>query len=208
MSDLRGNMIAGTVLASFLGVLGLQTVADGVYASHYPETPGLAIEVAVAPEPGQDSAPKPIDWGTVLADPAALPALIARGDQLHKACVTCHSFEPGGANGTGPALYDVVGRVSGTHGGFAYSDAMKAHAKPWTYDELAGFIAAPAAYIRGTKMAFVGYRKQEDQIAIVAFLRSLAPSPAPLPAPLPVEAAPAAAPEAPAGEAPPADPAP
>lgn len=194
--NLRGNMIMGTLLASFLGVLGLREVANAVYDTHAPEKPGYTVEVEAAPTPGADTAPKPIDWGVVLADAAALPELIAKGEKLHTACKSCHTFEPGGANGTGPALYGIVNRVSGTHPGFAYSDPMKAHAAPWTYDELAHFIAAPATYIRGTKMSFAGYRRQEDQIALVAYLRTLAPSPAPLPAPLPVEAAPAEAPPA------------
>jgi cytochrome c len=204
MSDLRGNMIIGATLAAFLGVLGLRTGADAVYETHYPEKSAFAIDLPDAPAAGEaaDAAPKPIDWGTVLADPANLAALVTKGEQLHKACVTCHTFEPGGANGTGPNLYGVVGRVSGTHPGFAYSDPMKAHAKPWTYDELAAFIAAPASYIRGTKMSFAGYRRQDDQVALVAYLRAQAASPAPLPAPLPAEA-PA---EAPAAGADPATP--
>lgn len=204
--NLRGNMIIGATLASFLGILGLQQGADTLFATHYPEKSAYAIDVPDAPAGGgAAAAPKPIDWGTVLADPANLATLVTKGEQLHKACVTCHTFEAGGANGTGPNLYGVVGRVSGTHAGFAYSDPMKAHAKPWTYDELAHFIAAPASYIRGTKMSFAGYRRQDDQVALIAFLRAQAASPAPLPAPLPPEAPaapadPAAAPAAPAAE--------
>lgn len=201
--NLNGNMIAGAVLASCLGVLGLGQIGDALYATHYPEKPGYAIDVQETPSAGgAPTAPKPIDWGVVLADPATLPALIAKGEALHKACTTCHNFDPGGPNGTGPNLYGVVGRMSGTHPGFEYSDAMKAHGQPWSLDELSHFIAGPAAYIRGTKMSFAGYRKQEDQIALIAFLRTLAPSPVALPAPLPAEA-PAPAP-ADAAAAPPA----
>ncbi len=206
--NLRGNMILGTVLASCLGVLGLRTVSETAIEAHYPEKAGYEVVIPDAPAPGAaDAAPKPIDWGVVLADATNLPAILTKGEQLHKACVACHSFEAGGANGTGPALYGVVGRMAGAHPGFQYSEAMAAHGKPWTLDELAAFIAAPATYIRGTKMSFAGYRKQEDQVAIVAFLRAQAASPAPLPAPLPVEAAPAeAAPaDAPAEGAAPAE---
>jgi cytochrome c len=206
--NLRGNMIIGTTIAAFLGVLGLREGANALYDTHYPEKPGYAVDVPDAPAAGAGpAAPKPIDWGVVLADAAAAPALLAKGEQLHKACVTCHSFDAGGANGTGPGLYGVVGRAAGAYPGFAFSDAMKAHAKPWTYDELAAFIASPASYIRGTKMSFAGYRRQEDQIAIVAYLRAQAASPAPLPAPLPVEAPaePAAAPDPAAAPAAPAE---
>jgi len=184
--NLRGNMIVGATLAASLGVLGLMTGADTIYASHYPEKAGYAIDIPDAPVPGQSAAPRPIDWGVVLADAATQPALLTKGEQLSKACTTCHTFNAGGANGTGPNLHGVVGRQSGTHAGFVYSDAMKAHARPWSYDELAAFLASPAGYLRGTKMSFVGYRRQEDQIAMIAYLRAQSPGAPPLPAPLPV----------------------
>lgn len=203
--NLQLNMIAGATLASVLGIMGLGTLGDTLLASHYPEKPGYAPEVVVAPPPGEvAAAPKPIDWGTLFADPANLATLVAQGEKIHAQCKSCHTFEAGGANGTGPALYNIVNRVSGTHAGFAYSDVMKAHAAPWTYDELSGFLASPNGYMRGTKMAFAGVKKEPDRVALIAYLRSLSPSPAAIPAPLPAEApvapaeAPAAAPEAPA----------
>ena len=123
--NLRGNMIIGTVLASFLGVLGLQQLSGGVYHSNYPEKAGFTVDVPDAPAAGGALvAPKPIDWGVVLADAATLPALVTKGEQLHKACLTCHNFDSGGPNGTGPNLYGVVGRMSGSHPGFAYSEAI------------------------------------------------------------------------------------
>jgi len=186
--NLRNNMIAGATLASFLGVLGLMTVGDGLYASNYPEKPGYAPEVAEAPAPAAvAAAPKPTDWGALLGDAATLPTLVAQGEKLHAQCVSCHTFEPGGANGTGPNLYDIVNRVSGSYAGFAYSEVMAAHAAPWTYDELSKFIASPNGYMRGTKMAYAGIRRESDRVALIAYLRSLSPSPAAIPAPLPAE---------------------
>lgn len=197
--DLRGNMVIGTVLASALGVLALQQLAGGVYVTNYPDKPGYAVDAPAEPAGGAAAeAPKPIDWGVVLADASTLPALVAKGDQLHSTCKTCHNFDSGGPNMTGPNLYGVVGRMAGTHPGYAYSDAMKAHGKAWSYDELSSFLTSPANYIHGTKMSFAGYRKPEDRVAVIAFLRTLAPSPAPLPAPLPPEAAAPAAGAAPA----------
>lgn len=202
--NLRNNMIAGATLAAVLGILGLGEVGNSLFASHYPEKPGFAPEVAEGPtETGPAAAPKPIDWGLLFGDAAALPGLVAQGEKIHAQCKSCHTFEPGGANGTGPGLYDTVGRMSGTHAGFAYSEAMVAHAKPWTYDELSNFLKAPNTYIRGTKMAFAGVKKESDRVALVAYLRSLSANPAPIPAPLPAEA-PVAPAEAPADGAAPA----
>jgi cytochrome c len=205
--NLRFNMIAGATLASVLGIMGLGSLGDALFASHYPEKAGYAPEVAETPAGGgAAAAPKQIDWGTLLGDAAALPGLVAQGEKVHAQCKTCHTFEAGGAEGTGPNLYGVVGRVSGSHPGFAFSDAMKAHAAPWTYDELSNFLKSPNGYIRGTKMAFAGVKKDSDRVALIAYLRSLAASPAPIPAPLPAEAAPAEA--APGGETPAPAPAP
>jgi cytochrome c len=195
MSDNLGfNMVAGAGIAAVLGVMGLGVASDAIFASHYPEKPGYEVAVAETGGGGEEAAaPKPTDWGTVLADEATLVGLVEKGQRVAGACKACHSFDPGGANGTGPALYQILGRVSGTHAGFTYSDAMKAHAAPWTYEDLDKFLAGPAKYIPGTKMTFAGVRKEEDRIALMAYLRTLDTSPKPLPAPLPAEAAPAAA---------------
>jgi cytochrome c len=207
--NLRNNMIAGATLAAVLGILGLGEVGNQLYASHYPEKPGFAPEVVEGPTPGGGAAeaPKPIDWGLLFGDAAALPALVAKGEKVHAQCKSCHTFEPGGANGTGPGLYETVGRTAGTHAGFTYSDAMVAYAKPWTYDGLSNFLKAPNSYIRGTKMAFAGVKKESDRVALIAYLRSLSASPAAIPAPLPAEAPAAVPAEAPAdGAAAPAEP--
>lgn len=205
MSDLRFNTIAGVVLASGVLIMGLREVGTIVFHPHYPETPGYAVEIqAAAPSgPVEEAAPVQPDFGRLFADTAQLTALIAEGDKVHKQCASCHQVEKGAANGTGPALWDVFGRVAGAHEGFAYSDAMKAYAKPWSYDNLYAFLAAPAKYIPGTKMSYAGLRRSDDRVALVAYLRSLSDSPAALPAPLP-EAAPPAAEEAAAPEAAPA----
>jgi cytochrome c len=87
----------------------------------------------------------------------------------------------------------------GSHAGMAYSDGMKAYgekAPAWGYENLNAFLLAPQKYISGTKMSFVGLKKPEDRINMIAYLHSLGstlPIPAPAPAAAPAaEAAPAA----------------
>jgi cytochrome c len=185
-NNLWFNMVAGAVLATGLGIMGLRTIGDMVYANDH-EAIGYPVEVAAAPEPGAAAAGPELapDWGTVMADPAQLATLVAEGDKLHKVCSSCHAVEPGGANKTGPLLYEVFGRAAGSHAGFAYSDAMKAYGKAWDYDGLYNFLKAPKTYIKGTAMSYAGMPKQADRIALVAYLHSLSPSPAALPAPDP-----------------------
>ena len=197
MSDLTFNKIAGAVLATGLAIVGLRELSNGVFAPEKPEKPGYLVEVAEATEGGAAAAEAPIDWGTVLPT-----ADVAAGQAAFAKCVSCHTIEAGGANGTGPALFGVVGRKPASHGGFAYSDAMVAHAAAapvWTDEELSKFLAAPQKYIPGTKMTFVGLKKPEDRINVIAYLRSLGGSP-PIPAPDPSRQPGAAEGAAPAGE--------
>ncbi|HEX6858679.1 MAG TPA: cytochrome c family protein [Caulobacteraceae bacterium] len=188
MSDLTFNKIAGAVLATGLAVFLLREVSAVVFEQEPPEKPGYAIAVAEGGGEGGPAAEAPIDWGTVLP-----VADIEAGKAVAAKCASCHSFDPSGANGTGPGLYGVVGRKPGTHPGFNYSTAMVEHGAKvgkWDYEDLGEFLKAPQKHIPGTKMTFVGLKKPEDRIAIIAYLHSLGSS-LPFPAPNPAVAAPA-----------------
>ena len=190
MSDLTFNKIAGAVLATALAVVGLEELSAIVYAPHPATKAGYAIEVAAESGPEGPAAPEvPPDWGTVLP-----VADVKAGQASTAVCQTCHNFAPGGPNMTGPNLYGVVGRKPGTHPGFAYSSGMTAEGDKlgtWTYEELNDFLKGPGAYVQGTKMSFVGLKKQDARINVIAYLRSLSDSPVAIPAPAPAVAAPA-----------------
>ena len=90
---------------------------------------------------------------------------------MAKACAACHDFTKGGANKTGPALYDVVERPVAAHEGFAYSDGAKAKAaEKWTYDNLNAFLKAPKKFMPGTKMAFGGIGNDKKRADLIAYL--------------------------------------
>jgi cytochrome c len=195
MSDLRFNSIAGALLASALGVMAVNWGAEVLIEPHYPEKAGFMPDIVEAASEGEaaevDAGPP--DWGALMSDPVQLAALVERGDRLHGACTSCHSDDPGGANGVGPALWNVFGRTAGSHGGFSYSAPMAAYGQPWSYDNLYAFLERPSGYIQGTAMAYAGLRRSEDRVALVAYLRSINDNPAPIPAPRPAAAAPAGA---------------
>ena len=115
--------------------------------------------------------------------PLLLAANVDTGRQLsQRNCASCHSFNEGGRNGVGPALYGIVGRGHAQVAGFAYSTANRALAeKPWDYDALNAFIAAPARAMPGTKMNFAGIANTQQRADVVAYLRSLAATPVALP---------------------------
>jgi cytochrome c len=204
-SDLTFNKIAGGLLATGLAIVGLGELSNIVYKSEPAQKPGYAIQVQEASTGGAEAADVPPDWGTVL--PAAN---VQAGATVAEKCKSCHNLDNGGPNLTGPNLYGVEGRKPGTHSGFAYSGAMSdfgSKHSTWTYDELYEFLKAPGQDINGTKMTFVGLKKPEDRINVIAYLRTLNASPPPIPAPNPkaaAAAAPAAAAGAPAAAAAPA----
>jgi cytochrome c len=116
---------------------------------------------------------------------------VAKGEAVFKKCAACHNVDPGGANGTGPALHGVVGRPIAAAGGFSYSDALSGmKGKNWDWDNLWGWLKSPKAFMAGNKMSFAGITKPEDRAAVIAYLNSKSASPLPLPA-APAEEAPA-----------------
>ena len=190
MSDLSFNKVAGAVLATSLAILGLRELSGGIFNDEKPAKAGYAVEVAAeGGGEGAEAADVPPDWGTVLPK-----ADVAAGQAVFAKCQSCHSLT---ANGTGPDLMGVEGRHPASEPGFSYSDGMKAFGAKqpvWDYDHLYEFLKGPQAYVNGTKMTFVGLKKPEDRINLIAYLHTQGSSlPIPAPKPAAAAAAPAAA---------------
>lgn len=111
-----------------------------------------------------------------IAEPgAADPALVADGEKVFRKCKACHQVGEGAENKTGPMLNGIVGRPAASVQGFKYSGPMQsagADGLIWTDETLAGFLANPKAYMKGTKMSFAGLKKDSDLAAIIAYLQS------------------------------------
>ena len=48
---------------------------------------------------------------------------------------------------------------------------MKASCIVWNDETLDGYLAAPKKYIKGTKMAFAGLKKEDDRANVIAYLK-------------------------------------
>jgi cytochrome c len=189
MSDELGlNKILGAVLATALVIFGLGEVTNIIFPYTPPAKAGYALvpEVEASAGAAPDAPEPPVDWGTELPK-----ADVSTGKTITSKCQSCHNFDQGGPNMTGPNLYGVVGRPPGSHPGFSYSDGMKAFAAKqpiWDYQHIYDFISGPQKYIDGTKMTFVGLKQRQDRINVIAYLHTLG-STLPIPAPNPAAAA-------------------
>ncbi|MBY6048540.1 c-type cytochrome [Vannielia litorea] len=134
------------------------------------------VETVAAEEPAtQEAAPEEPAAEDTMA--AADPELIAAGEKVFKKCKACHQVGAGAENKTGPQLNGIMGRTAGTVEGFKYSKAMSEAGEGglvWNTETLAGFLAKPKAYLKGTKMSFNGLRKEDDIAAVEAYLGSFA----------------------------------
>lgn len=96
----------------------------------------------------------------------------ALGKTAFNKCVACHSIKEG-ENKIGPSLHGVVGRPSHSIEGFNYSDAMKAYNVTWDPATLDHYLADPRGVVSGTKMIFVGLKKDDERANVIAYLETL-----------------------------------
>ncbi len=96
----------------------------------------------------------------------------ALGKTAFNKCAACHSIKEG-ENKIGPSLHGVVGRPSHSIEGFNYSEAMKAYNVTWDPATLDHYLADPRGVVNGTKMIFVGLKKDDERANVIAYLETL-----------------------------------
>ena len=160
-------------------VIGIGKLSDVIFHVEKPETPGYSVEVEATTSVSSSTTSSISN----KVDIAALMAMgdIAHGEKVFKKCAACHSIVKDGKNAIGPALYNVVGRKVGAIEDYKYSNALAAYDKNWTFEELNGFLIKPAKWIKGTKMAYAGLRKEKDRASVIKYLNENSDSPLPLP---------------------------
>lgn len=197
MDGMRLNTILGTLLATVLVALALANLSDMIFPKssyvkhhgdeHHDETLNESIAkkysyyVNVVESGGSGAAPEEVfDLGLALAS-----ADIAKGERSFiSKCVTCHTIERGGANGTGPNLYNIVGAKFRHISEFNYSRALMGKDEAWTYENLNDWLKNPSAYIRGTSMSFAGLRRDDERANMIAYLASMSPGAPQVPKPM------------------------
>ena len=125
------------------------------------------VQAAAVEEPAAEAEAEPV---AVVADAGPDPELVAAGEKVFGKCKACHQVGDGAKNRSGPVLNGVVGADIASVDGFKYSKVLSEMDGAWTEEALAGFLANPRGYAKGTKMSFAGLKKEDDIAAVTAYL--------------------------------------
>ena len=175
------NKIIASILLVALLIIGISKISNIIFKVDKLDSSAYKVELP------DDSAKQISEENTMKADDkidiSALMALgdIAHGEKVFKKCSACHSIEAGGGNKIGPALYNVVGRKIAAVEDYKYSKALVEYKKNWSFEELNGFLIKPQKWIKGTKMAYAGLRKEKDRASVILYLNKYSDNPLPLP---------------------------
>ena len=180
MDSFELNKIIGAILLVALLVIGIGKMSNLVFKINKPEKSNYKVELDI------ETAETKGDEEPVQREIVDIAALLSTGDLAHgekvfKKCSACHSIKSGGGNKIGPALYNVVGRKVGVLDDYKYSKALAEYEKNWSFEELNGFLLKPKDWIKGTKMAYAGLRKEKDRASVILYLNKYSDSPLPLP---------------------------
>ena len=135
---------------------------------------GASFIPAAAPKPEKSEEAK-IEPASQQAEAAGGSELIDAGKKVFKKCSACHKVGEGAKNASGPQLNGLFGRTMGSAEGFKYSKVFaeaKDTGRVWDEAAMAEFLTKPKSYMKGTKMAFAGLKKEADITAVIAYLKS------------------------------------
>ena len=176
MDSFEINKIVAAVIVVFLVVFGIGKISDVVFHVEKPNTSAYKVEFAELDKTKTSSSVQTVDIAALLA-----LGSIEHGKKVFKKCSACHSIKKGGRNNIGPGLYSVLGRNMGGVQDYKYSKALIAFGKDWTFEEMNNFLIKPTSYIKGTKMAFAGLKKEKDRASVILYMNANSDSPLDLP---------------------------
>ena len=181
MDSFEINKIIASILLVALLIIGISKISNIIFKVDKLDSSAYKVELP------DDGAKQISEENTMKADDkvdiSALMALgdIAHGEKVFKKCSACHSIEAGGGNKIGPALYNVVGRKIAAVEDYKYSKALVEYERNWSFEELNGFLIKPQKWIKGTKMAYAGLRKEKDRASVILYLNKYSDNPLSLP---------------------------
>ena len=174
------NKIIVSVVLTVILVLVINKITDAIYYVEKPEKSAYQVDgsTTVVSTTASESSSDNSEATNIMVLFASTNA--TDGAKVFKKCAACHSVNEGGANKIGPALWGVLGRKAGSLSDYKYSKAMAAYGKPWSFDEMNGFLIKPKEWIKGTKMSFAGLKNAKDRAAVILYMNENSNNPLPL----------------------------
>ena len=167
MDTMTWTKIIGASCGSLLILLLIQWVAEEVYHhSHHTYT-----EVAYLLEIDEEITEVEKEEEAIPFIELVTNADLSKGKKVFGKCKACHKLGDG-ENGTGPHLFNIIGREMAVVSDFKYSSSFKGLEGNWTVDELNLFLTKPSNYIKGTAMNFAGLGKVTDRANLIAYLEN------------------------------------
>ena len=174
------NKIIVSIILVVILVLGINKITDVIFHVEKPEKSAYQIaSTSTTTTTETTSTSSSSGSGEIMALLAS--ASVADGEKVFKKCKACHSIKQGGRNNIGPKLWNVMFRPVGAVTDYKYSKALAGYGKNWSVEELNGFLIKPASYLKGTKMAYAGLRKEKDRASVIKYLNQNGDNPLPLP---------------------------
>jgi cytochrome c len=92
----------------------------------------------------------------------------ARGEEIYRRCMACHSIEH---DLVGPHHAGLFGRKAGSVPDFPYSEAMRNSGIVWGEATLDVFLKNPQARVPGSYMTFAGLPDDTERADVIAYLK-------------------------------------
>ena len=173
MDSFEINKIIAAILLTALIIIGIGKFTDVLFHVEKPKESAYKIEgLEMAPTQTSTSSEMKAEEKINIAELLALGD-IAHGEKVFKKCSACHMIASDGKNMIGPNLWEVIGRTAGSVSDYKYSKAMVAYGKAWNFEEMNAYLIKPQAYIKGTKMAFAGLRKDSDISNVIYYIKEM-----------------------------------
>ena len=174
------NKIIVSIILAVILVVGINKLTSVIFYVEKPEKSAYQVSSVdtVASATTSETSSVDSESGDIMALFASTNA--AEGAKIFKKCAACHSISQGGANKIGPALWGVIGRKAGSVSDYKYSKAMIAYGKPWSFEEMDGFLIKPKEWVKGTKMAFAGIKDAKDRAAVILYMNENTDKPLPV----------------------------
>ena len=172
------NKIIASIVLVIILILGINKIADTIF--HVDKLEKSTYQVAAVTNAETDKT------STKNSESENIMTLFAstnadEGAKVFKSqCAACHSITKGGSNKIGPALWGVLGKQTGTVSDYKYSKGMAVYGKPWSFEEMNGFLTKPKDWIKGTKMSFAGLKNIKERAAVILYMNKNTDNPLPL----------------------------